>query len=188
VVQGEPAGPMRDDDEPEVPVSRRGMDGHLHLERDRPTQHRGQSAFGERPGHEERRGRCPGGIPQSSREHLARGRVLDVDPAIGDVCRRRSPRREGDGQQHAEHGESHDTCGHSGLAQLPAELSWTQSVLVLGRSLVPAVRSVQRPVNFGARFSLNAATPSAWSAVMRTRPMCELTKSRCVRRSSFRLW
>ena len=28
----------------------------------------------------------------------------------------------------------------------------------------------------------------AWSDVCRTRPMCELTRSRCVRRSSFMLW
>jgi len=45
----------------------------------------------------------------------------------------------------------------------------------------------QRPSNRGGRFSLNALTPSAWSAVCRTIDMCDETRSRCVRRSSRRL-
>jgi len=41
------------------------------------------------------------GVPKSSGEHLARGRVLKVDPAIGDVRRRRSLRDSGTEQREA---------------------------------------------------------------------------------------
>ena len=40
VVQGESTRPMRDDDEPEHPVSRWSIVGHLHLERNQPAEHR----------------------------------------------------------------------------------------------------------------------------------------------------
>jgi len=53
---------------------------------------------------------------------------------------------------------------------------------------LPSRSSPQRPWNRGGRFSLNAATPSAWSAVWRTIDMWDETRSRCVRRSSRRLW
>src|SRR5436190_1117605 len=45
--------------------------------------------------------------PEISRERLARGRVLNVDPAIGDVRRRRSLSCESDAEQHAEQNEAH---------------------------------------------------------------------------------
>src|SRR5215510_709984 len=46
----------------------------------------------------------------------------------------------------------------------------------------------QRPVNWGGRLSLNACTPSLWSAVSRTTAIWEETRSRCVRRSRRMLW
>src|SRR5262245_25794206 len=49
-------------------------------------------------------------------------------------------------------------------------------------------RGAQRPVNWGGRLSLNACTPSLWSAVSRTTAMWEETRSRCVRISRRMLW
>ena len=40
VIQGESTRPMRDDDEPEHPVSRWSIVGNLHLERNQPAEHR----------------------------------------------------------------------------------------------------------------------------------------------------
>ena len=79
------------------------MVGHRHLERDQPTQDGGQPAFGEGPGQEERSGRCARRIPKGNREQLARSAVLNVDPPIGDVRRRRSLSCESEAEQHEAH-------------------------------------------------------------------------------------
>src|SRR4030095_4248326 len=81
VVDSESRGSVRDDDQPEVSSSGWRIGGHRQLKRNPSAENRRQPTWRERVGHEERRRRRGGRIPQRDREWFASQRVLQVDCA-----------------------------------------------------------------------------------------------------------